>query len=208
MVELTILNTITAEIYYRSCWQIDRHNSCHQESLDIEKSWVLKIGQIDSTYMCFRWMWSISGWHTKSSLGRHRPKLIFIVIFMNRWYITPTIGSWWGVQRGGGGILLTLMTKPWMMTTHCLGRSMVLPDVELLYMGPLLRRWQRRGMGHKLNTCFKTSARSNRRIWNMYVRIVRTLMRSKMKCGSVTLRQTVPILHSLCIAHMNFSAKK
>ena len=29
----------------------------------------------------------------------------------------------------------------------------------------------------------------------------------KIKCGSATLRQTIPILHSMCIAHMTFSDK-
>ena len=29
----------------------------------------------------------------------------------------------------------------------------------------------------------------------------------KIKCGSVTLRQTVPVLHSMYIAHMTLSAK-
>ena len=32
-------------------------------------------------------------------------------------------------------------------------------------------------------------------------------MRSKSKCGSPTLRQTVTVLHNMCIAHMNFSDK-
>ena len=39
----------------------------------------------------------------------------------------------------------------------------------------------------------------------MCVRIVRTLMRSKMKCSSTTLRQTVTVLHSMRIAHTTFS---
>ena len=30
MVDLTIPNTITAEIYYSACGQIDRHNRCRQ----------------------------------------------------------------------------------------------------------------------------------------------------------------------------------
>ena len=37
MVELTIPQQITDEIYYSACGQIDRHNRCRQESLDIEK---------------------------------------------------------------------------------------------------------------------------------------------------------------------------
>ena len=37
MVELTIPQPITAELYYIACSQIDRHNRCRQESLDIEK---------------------------------------------------------------------------------------------------------------------------------------------------------------------------
>ena len=36
MVELTIPQTITEEIYYITCGQIDRHNRCRQESLDIK----------------------------------------------------------------------------------------------------------------------------------------------------------------------------
>ena len=38
MVELTIPQPITAEIYYSSCGQIDRHDRCRQESLDIENN--------------------------------------------------------------------------------------------------------------------------------------------------------------------------
>ena len=37
MVEMTIPQTITVELYYSACGQIDKHNRCHQESLDIEK---------------------------------------------------------------------------------------------------------------------------------------------------------------------------
>ena len=37
MVDLTIPQTTTAELYYIACGQIDRHNRCRQESLDIEK---------------------------------------------------------------------------------------------------------------------------------------------------------------------------
>ena len=44
MVKLTIPQPITAEIYYIASGQIDRHNMCLQESLDIENSWVLNIG--------------------------------------------------------------------------------------------------------------------------------------------------------------------
>ena len=41
----------------------------------------------------------------------------------------------------------------------------------------------------------------------MCVCIVPTPMRSKMKCVFYTLRQTVTVLHSMCIAHMTFSEK-
>ena len=37
MVELTIPQPITSDIYYNTCGQIDRHNRCRQEILDIEK---------------------------------------------------------------------------------------------------------------------------------------------------------------------------
>ena len=37
MVELTILKPITVDIHYRTHDQINRHNTCHQESLDIER---------------------------------------------------------------------------------------------------------------------------------------------------------------------------
>ena len=37
MVELTIPQPITEEIYYSVCGKIDRQNRCRQESLDIEK---------------------------------------------------------------------------------------------------------------------------------------------------------------------------
>ena len=94
-----------------------------------------------------------------------------------------------------------------MTTTHCLDGSMVLPDVELLYMSPPLRNVGRRGVVHRLNTCFKASARSSRRRRRMFVRIVRTQMKSEMKFGSATLRQTVPFFHRMCIAHMTFSDK-
>ena len=36
MVELTIPQPITEELYYSACGQIDRHNRYHQESLDVE----------------------------------------------------------------------------------------------------------------------------------------------------------------------------
>ena len=84
---------------------------------------------------------------------------------------------------------------------------MVLPDLENHNMGPPLRRGGIKGMGHKLNTCFKASERSSRRRQHMYVQIVRTPMRSKMKCRSTTLRQNVPVLHSMYISHMTLSAK-
>ena len=37
MVELTTPQPITAELYFSACGQIDRHNMCRQESLDIRK---------------------------------------------------------------------------------------------------------------------------------------------------------------------------
>ena len=37
MVEMTTPHPITAELYFSACGQIDRHNMCRQESLDIEK---------------------------------------------------------------------------------------------------------------------------------------------------------------------------
>ena len=37
MVELTIPQPTTAELYYIACGQIDRHNSCRQEIIDIKK---------------------------------------------------------------------------------------------------------------------------------------------------------------------------
>ena len=147
MVELTIPHPITADIYYSACGQSDRHNRWLQESLDIRKNWVLKIGRSGSTYLILRWMWLMSGWHIKASLGRRRPKLISTIICMKIWYITTKIGSWYGVQRGGGGKFLTLMMELSWITTHCLAGPMVLPDVELLYMSPPLRRRGRRGVG-------------------------------------------------------------
>ena len=42
MVDLTISNPITSEIYYSACVKIDRHNRCRQESLDVEKKLVTK----------------------------------------------------------------------------------------------------------------------------------------------------------------------
>ena len=141
MVELTIPQPITSELYYSACGKIDRHNRCRQESLDTKK----KLGTEDWSnrfnLSAFQWMWLVSGWHTKASLGRHRTKLISTIISLKRWYITPKIGSWCRVNRVGGGILLTLMTKPLTMKTSCLAGSMVLPDVEILYMWPPLRRW-------------------------------------------------------------------
>ena len=61
--------------------------------------------------------------------------------------------------------------------------------------------------GTEFNTCFKASARSSGRRQHMCVWIVRTPMQSKMKCGSTTLRQPVPVLRSMCIAHTTLSAK-
>ena len=37
MVEMTTPQPITSELYYSACGQIDRHNRCRQESLDIGK---------------------------------------------------------------------------------------------------------------------------------------------------------------------------
>ena len=62
-------------------------------------------------------------------------------------------------------------------------------------------------MVQKLNSRFKASARSAGRRRHMCVRIVRTPMRSKVKCGSATLRQTVPVLHITCIEKMTLSSK-
>ena len=117
------------------------------------------------------------------------------------------IGSWYEVKSVGGVQLLTVMKFTLMTRTHYLAVWMVLPYVELLYMSPPLRIGGRCGMGQRLNTCFKASTRSAVRISCMCVQIVRTPIRSKMKCGSATLRQTVPVLHSMCIAHMTLSAK-
>ena len=103
--------------------------------------------------------------------------------------------------------MLTLMTKLLMTKTKCLDVSMVILDVGLLYMSPQLRRGGRKGMGQRLDTCFKASARSSGRRWRMCVWIVRTQMRSKMKFGPATLRQTVPVLYSMCIAHMTVGYK-
>ena len=172
-----------------------------------KKNWVLNIGQSGSTYLFLWWMWSISGWRTRASLGQRRPRMISTIICMKRWYITPTIGSWYGVQIGVGGQLLTLTMKPLMTRTNCLDGSMVLPDVEFLYMSPPLKRGGIIRMGQRHNTFFKAIARSDGRRWRICVRILRTHMRSKMKYGSVTSRKTVPIFHILCIAHMNFSEK-
>ena len=44
MVELIILHPIIVEIYYSACGQIDKYNRCLQESLHIEKKWILKVG--------------------------------------------------------------------------------------------------------------------------------------------------------------------
>ena len=126
-----------------------------------------------------RWMRSIYGWYTKASIGRRRPKPISTIIWLKRWYITHTIGSQYSVQRGGGRQLLTLMTITSMARTHCLAESMVLPDVEFLYMSPPLIRWGRRGLRQRLNTFINASARSSRRRRCMCVRIVRTQMWSK-----------------------------
>ena len=108
---------------------------------------------------------------------------------------------------GGRGQFMTLTMKPSMAKIHCLDGPMVLPDVELLYISPWLRIGGRRSMGQRPNTCFKASARSAGRIWHMCVQIVLTQMRSEMKCGSATLRKTVPVLHSICTAQMTFSDK-
>ena len=79
----------------------------------------------------------------------------------------------WSAEGGGVGLLLTLMTKPLMTATYCLSGSIVLPDVELIYMSHPLRRGGRGGMGKILNTCFKVSAKSAGRRQHMCVHIVR-----------------------------------
>ena len=55
------------------------------------------------------------------------------------------------------------------------------------------------GMGQRLNTCFKVSERSSGRRRHMCVRNMRAQMRSEMICGSATLRQTISVLHVMCI---------
>ena len=109
--------------------------------------------------------------------------------------------------EGRRGNIVDSDEKTLTMTTPCLAGSMLLPYVELIYMLPPLRRGGRKGMGKKLNIFFQWSERSFGRIQHMCVRIVQTPMRSKMKCGSTTRRQTVPVLHSMWIAHMTLSTK-
>ena len=62
------------------------------------------------------------------------------------------IGSWYDVQRGGGGKLLTVMTIALLTRTHCLAGSMVLPYVEFIYISPPLRIGGRRGTEQRLKT--------------------------------------------------------
>ena len=62
-------------------------------------------------------------------------------------------------------------------------------------------------MVQKLNTCFKASARSARRRRHICVQIVWIPMRSKMKYGYATIRQTVPVFHSMFIEYMTLSDK-
>ena len=102
---------------------------------------------------------------------------------------------------------MTLMKITPMTRNQCLARSMVLPGVELLYMSPPPRRGGIRGMVKRLNTCFKVIARYSGRRRHICVRIVLAQIQSELKCGYDTLRQTVPVLHSICIAHMTFSDK-
>ena len=147
----------------------------------------------------------MAGFNTKASLGQRRSKLISKIIWLNRWYITHTMGSWYGDQRGGGGQLLTLMTITFITITHCLAGSMVLPDGELIYISPPLVIGGRRGMEHILNNCLKASESSALRRQHMYVQIVSTLARSKTKFESDTLRKTVHVLHMIWISHMEFS---
>ena len=60
-------------------------------------------------------------------------------------------------------------------------------------------------MGQRINTCFKASTRSDGIRQHMCVCNMRTQLQSEMKCGSATLRQNVPIFHSMCISHMTSS---
>ena len=115
------------------------------------------------------------------------------------------IGSCYGVHRGGGGQLLIMMMIRSMTITPCLAQSMVLPYFKLIYMSTPLRLGGRRAMGHRLNNFFKASSKYGKRRRGMYVHIVWTQMRSKMKCGSATLIQTVSVLHSMCTSHMTCS---
>ena len=111
------------------------------------------------------------------------------------------------MQRGGGVQLSTLMMITSMARTYCLSGSMVLPGVELLYISPPLRRGGIRGVRQRLNPCFTMSARSSGRRWRMCVWNVQKQMRSELKFGSATLRQTIPVLHNMYIAHTTFSNK-
>ena len=207
IVNLTTPKTIATEIYYIACVQINRHTRFRQESIDIEKSWVLNIGQSGSTYLFLQQMWSMSGWHNNSSLAQRSSNMIYTILWLKRWYITHTIGLWCGMKRGGIGQLLNMMKITLVMRTHCLTGSMVFPDVWLFYMSPPLIKGGIIGIVQRLNTLFKASESSSGRRQNICVRIVRTHLRSWMKYGSTTPKQTITVLCTMCIAHMNFSDK-
>ena len=97
---------------------------------------------------------------------------------MNILLITHTVGSRHGVQRGGGGQLLTMMMITSMTRNHYFSGSMVIPGVEFPYMSPPIIRGGIIGVGKRLNNCFKASARSAGKRRRMCVRNARTQMLS------------------------------
>ena len=131
---MTIPQTITAELYYSSCGKIDRHNRCRQESLEIEK----KLGTKD---------WS-----------KRFNRSVFEVNVVNIWLayqgITKTAENQDDFYNYLAEEMIYNIYDRFMMQSAegrrsnivdsdeenfddenpCLDGSMVIPDVELLYM--------------------------------------------------------------------------
>ena len=186
--------------------KIDSHNRCHQESLDIKKlgtkDWskrlnlsvfAMNVVDIWLAYQC-----TTRTAYTKADFYNYLAEEIIDNIY-NRFMIQS--------EDGRRRTIVDSDDETVDDDNPLFGWNNGAPRCGIAIHVTPLRRGERRGMGHILNTCFKASERSSGRRQHMCVHIVLTQMRSKMKCGSTNLRKTVPVLHSMCISHMTFSKK-
>ena len=205
MVELTIKQPITEELYYSTCGQIDRHNRCRQESLDIKKGNKYWSKQFNISVFAMN---VVDAWLEYQGITRTADIQADFYNDLAEQMINNTYDRFMmrSAEEGRRNIVDS-DDDNFDDDSPLFGRINGAPRYVISLHVTSLRRGGRKWMGQKLNTCFKASARSAGRRRHMCIRIVRTPMWSKMKCWSDTLRQTVTVLYSICIAHMTLSAK-